>query len=122
MMAITLSLFLGTLLFLSIEAAPTVDESYPYTGPAVPVGDWVDPTVRGNGKGFARVVEAPAVTPSSLNPTNNVNVISLSYLQDGINIHYQTPFNLGTDPSVNWGADPSALINTVTGLTHSFVF
>jgi len=27
-----------------------VDTRFPYTGPAVPVGDWVDGTVNGNGK------------------------------------------------------------------------
>lgn len=60
-----------------------VDLRFPYTGPAIPVGDWVDPTVNGNGKGFPRLVEAPAVTPASAKPKNNVNVISLSYMPNG---------------------------------------
>jgi len=40
-----------------------VDTRFPYTGPAVPIGDWVDATVNGNGKGFIRLVEPPAVAP-----------------------------------------------------------
>jgi hypothetical protein len=40
-----------------------VDTRYPYTGPAIPAGDWVDPTVNGNGKGFPRLVEPLAVQP-----------------------------------------------------------
>ncbi len=71
------------LLALSASAAPTkhkrdVDTRFPYTGPTVPVGDWVDPTVNGNGKGYPRLVEPPAVQPGSDKPSNNVNVISLS--------------------------------------------
>ncbi|RMZ84776.1 hypothetical protein DV737_g889, partial [Chaetothyriales sp. CBS 132003] len=95
--------FWALCLVLGAHGAPTVDTTYPYTGPAVPVGDWVDPTVTGNGKGFARLVESPAVKPARKNPTNNVNVIQLSYLPQGINIHYQTPFGLGEPPSVKWG-------------------
>jgi hypothetical protein len=41
------------------DAAPSknnlerdVDARYPYTGPIVPIGDWIDPTINGNGKGF----------------------------------------------------------------------
>lgn len=99
---------------------PDVDTRYPYTGPAIPVGDWVDPTVKGNGKGFPRLVEPPAVRPASTKPTNNVNVISLSYLPNGINVHYQTPFGLGMKPSVIWGTGPGDLCNTVSGLTHTY--
>jgi acid phosphatase type 7 len=109
------------------QAAPTVDEKYPYLGPKVPIGDWVDPTVNGNGKGFPRLVEPPAVQPASANPTNNINVISLSYIPAkpggatvGINIHYQTPFGLGVAPSVYWGASPSALNNVATGLSVTY--
>jgi acid phosphatase len=40
-----------------------VDTRYPYTGPEIPIGDWVDATVIGNGKGFIRLVEPPAVAP-----------------------------------------------------------
>src|ERR1700722_17292111 len=98
---------LSALLALSAVAAAspikrTVDTMYPYTGPDVPVGDWVDPTVNGNGKGFPRLVEPPAVKPASANPTNNINVISLAYLPKGMNIHFQTPFGLGVAPSVAW--------------------
>lgn len=112
---------LGAILAVAVDAAPTVDELYPYTGPNVPVGDWIDPTVKGNGKGFVRLVEPPAVKPASANPTNNVNVISVSYIPNGINIHYQTPFGLGESPSVIWGSSPSDLINTATGQSVTYV-
>ncbi|WKT52526.1 hypothetical protein QSH57_003040 [Fusarium oxysporum f. sp. vasinfectum] len=109
------------------QAAPTVDEKYPYNGPKIPIGDWVDPTIKGNGKGFHRLVEHPAVQPASDNATNNVNVISLSYIPAksggdtvGINIHYQTPFGLGLAPSVYWGTSPSSLNNVATGLTATY--
>jgi len=98
-----------------------VDETYPYTGPAVPVGDWVDPSVNGNGKGFPRLVEPPAVRPATSNPSNNVNVIALSYIPNGINIHYQTPFGLGEDPSVQWGTSQIDLGYTATGSSHTYV-
>lgn len=110
----------GALLALPAAARPTVDEEYPYTGPAIPIGDWVDQTVNGNGKGFPRLVEPPAVTPASKNPTNNVNVIHLSYMPNGINIHYQTPFGLGKAPTVKWGSSPKALTKTATGFSHSY--
>ena len=114
--AVALSALLAT-----VHAAPKpdVDETYPYTGPAVPVGDWVDPDPNGNGKGFPRLVEAPAVTPSSDNPTNNINVIALSYVPQGINIHYQTPFGLGEDPSVKWGSSAHSLDKKATGYSHT---
>ncbi|TFB00806.1 Acid phosphatase [Trichoderma ghanense] len=111
---------LGAMLAVAVDAAPTVDELYPYTGPKVPVGDWVDPTVKGNGKGFVRLVEPPAVKPASANPTNNVNVISVSYIPNGINIHYQTPFGLGEAPSVVWGTSASDLSNTATGKSVTY--
>jgi hypothetical protein len=115
------ALALGALLSSTVHAnpKPDVDESYPYTGPAVPVGDWADQDANGNGKGFPRLVEPPAVTPASDNPTNNVNVIALSYVPEGINIHYQTPFGLGADPSVKWGSDAGSLGNTATGYSHT---
>jgi hypothetical protein len=103
------------------HAVPTVDETYPYTGPAIPVGDWVDPSVNGNGKGFPRLVEPPAVVPGTSNPTNNVNVIALSYIPNGINIHYQTPFGLGTAPSVKWGTTVTDLDYQATGNSHTCV-
>jgi len=98
-----------------------VDETYPYTGPAVPVGDWVDPSVNGNGKGFPRLVEPPAVKPATSNPSNNVNVIALSYIPNGINIHYQTPFGLGEGPSVQWGTSQADLDYTASGFSRTYV-
>jgi hypothetical protein len=124
MKATTASALLGAFAAFCIETAgsvPTVDESYPYTGPAVPVGDWIDPTINGNGKGFPRLVEPPAVVPSSRNPTNNINVIALSYVPQGINIHYQTPFGLGVTPSVSWGTSPTALDSKASGISHTCV-
>ncbi|OBT80077.1 hypothetical protein VF21_01118 [Pseudogymnoascus sp. 05NY08] len=100
--------------------APVVDTVYTYTGPDVPIGDWVDPTINGNGKGYKRLVEPPAVKPASENPTNNVNVISLAYLPDGMNVHYQTPFGLGVSPSVKWGTDPNKLDQIATGNSHTY--
>jgi hypothetical protein len=111
---------LAAFLAVVADAAPTVDELYPYTGPKVPVGDWMDPTVKGNGKGFVRLIEPPAVMPASTNPSNNVNVISVSYIPNGINIHYQTPFGLGEAPSVVWGTSASDLSNTATGKTVTY--
>lgn len=110
----------GVALFTTTHAAAYVDTRYPYTGPNVPIGDWVDPTINGDGKGFPRIVEPPAVKPSSSNPTNNINVISLSYLPNGMNIHYQTPFGLGTSPAVAWGTDSNHLDRMASGKTHSY--
>lgn len=101
---------LGVIVAIEAAPKPTVDEAYPYTGPAVPIGDWVNPIVNGNGKGFPRLVEPPAVIPCTAKPTNNVNVISLSYVPDGINIHYQTPFGLGEAPTIQWGTSAKRLI------------
>ncbi|KAJ4171279.1 hypothetical protein NW754_015042 [Fusarium falciforme] len=118
---------LAAILATLVQSAPTVDEKYPYRGPKVPIGDWVDPTINGNGKGFPRLVEPPAVKPASANPSNNVNVISLSYIPAkhkgttvGINIHYQTPFGLGVAPSVQWGTSASALNNLATGSSTTY--
>lgn len=86
--------------------ARDVDETFPYTGPAIPVGDWVGPSVNGvKASGCPRLVEPPAVTPATENPSNNINVISLSYIPNGISIHFQTPFGLDEDPTVFWGRD-----------------
>lgn len=112
---------LGAFSRASAAALPDVDETYPYTGPAVPVGDWVDPTVNGNGKGFPRLVEPPAVTPESSNSTNNVNVISMAYVPEGITIHYQTPFGLGVVPSVQYGTSSASLSSKATGYSHTYV-
>ena len=106
-------------------SAPTeekrdVDTRFPYTGPTVPIGDWVDQTIQGNGKGFPRLIESPAVTPANKTPTNNINVISLAYLPTGINIHFQTPFGLSGAPSVKWGQTSSDLSKTVTGNTTTY--
>lgn len=121
MKSTTTALTLSALLATSAHAHPKadVDTSFPYTGPAIPVGDWVDPTPNGNGKGFPRLVEAPAVKPASANPTNNVNVISLAYVPGGINIHYQTPFGLGEDPAVKWGEKKGELGNWAEGNSHT---
>lgn len=65
------STLLEAVLLSLVSGAPTtvkyvkrdVDTTYPYNGPEIPIGDWVDATVNGNGKGFIRLVEDPAVTP-----------------------------------------------------------
>ena len=93
--------------------------NYPYTGPKIPVGDWVNPTVNGNGKGFPRLVEAPAVKPSSSKPSNNINVVSVSFIPNGVNIHFQTPFGLISDPCVHWGKSESVLSSVTTGSTNT---
>lgn len=116
---------IGALLSVGAHAAAVpvdardVDTRFPYTGPDVPVGDWVNPTVKGNGKGFPRLVEQPAVKPSSSKPSNNVNVISLAYIPKGVNIHYQTPFGLGSEPTVHWGTSKNDLCNKATGKTNT---
>jgi hypothetical protein len=110
---------LGALSGATVHAVPVVDEQYPYTGPAVPVGDWVDPTINGNGKGFPRLVEAPAVTPATSNPTNNINVISMAYVPQGMSIHFQTPFGLGVSPTIKWGTSATNLNATATGASHT---
>ncbi len=115
------SALLGALLAGVVRAVPTVDDRFPYTGPAIPVGDWVNPTVDGNGKGFPRLVEPPAVKPATDNPSNNINVIALSYIPGGINIHYQTPFGLGEAPSISWGSSLGDLGSTTSGYSHTYV-
>lgn len=128
MKATTGSALLGALsATLFAEAAPTdagrrdVDTRFPYEGPAIPVGDWVDPTVNGNGKGFPRLVEPPAVKPAHAKPKNNVNVVSLAYVPSGVNIHYQTPFGLGAAPTVHWGVKEDSLNYTTHGSTNTYV-
>lgn len=119
------SALVGALLTSASVAAPLdakikdrdVDTRYPYKGPTVVVADWVDPTVNGNGKGFYRINEPPAVKPKHANPSNNVNVISMAYVPGGINIHYQTAFGLGEAPVVMWGRTPDDLRHTATGAT-----
>lgn len=119
--ALTFSLSLSfSLIPAVIFAVPVVDTSYPYTGPAVPIADWVDQTINGNGKGFNRLVEAPAVTPGHSNPTNNINVISLAYVPNGILVHFQTPFGIGGEPCVKWGTSKDDLGTTSNGYTHTY--
>lgn len=115
----TASAVLAALLATAAYAAPVVDERFPYTGPKVPIGDWVDNTVNGNGKGFVRLTELPAVQPKHKKPTNNVNTIALAYVPAGMNIHYQTPFGLGEEPSVKWGLDPKKLDKVTKGQSHT---
>lgn len=112
----------GALSAAIVHASPDVDETYPYTGVAIPVGDWVDQSAAGNGKGFPRLVEAPAVAPASSNPTNNINVISFAYIPDGITLHYQTPFGLGAAPSISWGTSATSLKNTASGSSTTYAY
>lgn len=123
MSSLTSKLLLGSLIASSVSAIalPDVSTAYPYTGPAIPIADWVDQSVKGNGKGFPRLVEPPAVAPATSNPTNNVNVVATSYLPNGINIHFQTPFGLGVAPSIKWGTSASALTQTATGHSKTYV-
>ncbi|KAJ5887481.1 hypothetical protein N7495_007522 [Penicillium taxi] len=118
MKATTASILLA--LSAAVNARPAVDTAYEYKGPATPVGDWVDPTINGNGKGFPRLVEPPAVKPTTSYPTNNVNVISLSYIPDGIHIHFQTPFGLGKAPTIKWGDSPRHLSKIASGYSHTY--
>ncbi|GAA5979964.1 hypothetical protein JCM10908_001483 [Rhodotorula pacifica] len=98
-----------------------VDTRFPYTGPAVPVGDWLDQTVQGSGKGYTRLYKDPAVLPAAnvsvLDIKNNINVISTSFLPGGINVHFQTPFGIGSDPIVKWGYSADKVNNTAQGNT-----
>jgi hypothetical protein len=122
MKSIAVSAAFAAVLATTVSARPAVDERYPYTGPKIPVADWVNPTVNGNGKGFPRLVEPPAVKPKSSHPTNNVNVISLAYVPGGIHIHYQTPFGIGGTPSVKWGESHHSLNQVAHGYSHTCVF
>lgn len=117
----------------AVSAAPTdvtpgksprdVDTAYPYTGPEYPVGDWVDPSINGvPGKGLPRITEPPAVVPASKNATNNINVISLSYIPNGINIHFQTPFGLDEDPTIFWGESEKDLTCLARGKSVTWVY
>ncbi|KAG5803551.1 hypothetical protein H9Q74_012958 [Fusarium xylarioides] len=103
--------FLCAAIFAALaQAAPTVDETYPYNGPDIPIGDWVDHTIKGDKhNGFIRLVEPPAVHPGY----NGGNTV-------GINIHYQTPFGLGVAPSVYWGTSASDLNNVAIGSTVTY--
>ena len=99
------------------EKRQYVDTSHPYTGPSIPSGDVADPSLTGNGTGFVRLYEAPAVSPPpGQKVTNNINVISLSYIPDGMNIHFQTAFGFGGEACVEWGGTGS-LGNLTKGAT-----
>lgn len=127
MKATTASTLFGAALLaaLPITAAPTQekrdsDTRYPYLGPDIPIGDWVDDTVNGNGKGFIRLVESPAVKPSSAKPSNSINVISLAYIPKGMTVHYQTPFGIDGEPIVHYGPSANDLCYTSTGYTTTY--
>lgn len=113
---------LTTLLSLPAHSAPApwVDTTYTYTGPAVPIADPVNPTLTYNGTGLPRLSEPPAVRPPpGSNPTNNINVIALSYIPGGMNVHFQTPFGLDGEACVNWGTDKNNLSTNTKGNTRS---
>ena len=91
--------------------------NYPYTGPDVPIADWADQTVNGNGKGFPRLNEPPAVWPAAVNPTNNINKIAMAYVPGGMNIHFSTPYGIGGEPCVDYGTDQYNMNTNVKGTT-----
>ena len=96
----------------------SVDTTYPYTGPEVPIGDPADQTIEGNGKGYPRLWEAPAVEPEvGTLPTNNINVINMAILPTGMNVHFQTAFGIGSEPKVLYSTDPTNLSHTASGWT-----
>ena len=108
-------------LSLSIQAAPTpfVDTLYPYKGPTIPVGDPVNQSPIDDSSGLPRLWERPAVQPlPGATVTNNINVISSAFFPGGINIHFQTPFDIGGQPCVNWGTSKDALSTTTKGYTR----
>lgn len=102
---------------LYIKAKRDVYTNYPYTGPEVPIADWADQTVNGNGKGFPRLNEPPAVWPTDINPTNNINKIAMAYVPGGMNIHFSTPYGIGGEPCVNYGTDMYNMNTNVKGYT-----
>ena len=115
-----LLLFAGQATALAPPFKRWMETDYPYQGPAVPIADPVDKTVNGDGTGFPRLYEAPAVEPElGTLPTNNINVISLAYTAGGVgmNVHFQTPYGIGGPPCVNWGTDPTNLDQTTKGWT-----
>ena len=99
------------------RAKRDVYTNYPYTGPAIPIADWADQTVNGNGQGFTRLNEPPADWPATTNPTNNINTISSAYVPGGINIHFSTPFGINAEPCVDYGTDQYNLDTNVKGKT-----
>ena len=119
------SAVLGLVLLKLAHAAPApltpyVDTAYPYTGPKVPVGDWVNQAIDNHGSGgYARITEPPAVLPSYPNPTNNINVISLAFTPGGMHVHFQTPFGIDGEPCVIWGTEIGNLNQTTKGWTRT---
>ena len=104
-----------------VASAPTpdVDTSYPYTGPAISVGDPVNQSPTDNSKGYPRLWEKPAVhPPPGVDVTNNINVISTAFFPGGINIHFQTPFDLGGQACVDWGTSKDSLTTNTKGYTR----
>ena len=120
------SILLSVFGFLVCAASTTalrsrdVYENYPYKGPAIPIADWLDQTVNGNGKGFVRLNEPPAVWPANSNATNNINTVSLAFIPGGMNIHFSTPFGIGGSPIVNLGTSVAFLNNTAIGKTSTY--
>ena len=113
-----------SLIGLLVEAAPFypfVDSTrYPYTGPAIPNADPGDQTINGNGVGYPRIKEPPAVVPPEGSVvTNNINVIALSYLPTGMTVHFQTPFGIGADPMIMWGTSADCIKNKTSGSTET---
>ena len=113
----------GLLLASSALAAPFyphVDTQHPYTGPAIPNSDPGDQTLEGNGLGFPRLYQHPAVQPlPGATVTNNINVISLSYLPQGMTVHFQTSFGIDGEPCIWWGTVPDQLNNNTKGWTET---
>lgn len=95
-----------------------VDTAYPYNGPEIPIGDLVDHSVKGNGTGYRRLREPPAVRPHG-EVTNNINVISTAFWPGGMNIHFQTPFGIGEDPRIFYGESKDKLKRVAKGTTHT---
>lgn len=96
-----------------------VDTAYSYNGPEIPIGDLVDISVKGNGTGYRRLREPPAVRPHG-EVTNNINVISTAFWPGGMNVHFQTPFGIGEDPRVFYGESKDKLKRVAKGTTHTY--
>ena len=98
---------------------PFVDTRFPYTGAQLPNSDPLDPTAAGNGKGFPRVYEPPAVSPPpGTKITNNINIINLAYVPGGMNIHFSTPYDIAGTACVDWGTSPDQLSTNTKGYTN----
>ncbi|KAJ7725426.1 Metallo-dependent phosphatase-like protein [Mycena maculata] len=118
---ILLLFFAPSILAIAPPFRRDVDTTYPYMGPAIPIADPVDQTVNGDGTGYPRLWEAPAVEPTlGTLPTNNINVINLAYLDGGMNIHFQTPYGIGGQPCVKWGPERNDLSKSTCGSTATY--